>query len=85
MCPLFADSWFGISGSQRRYIGVMMLTLTPRYVRVMMCMYTHTHTPTLFLSFAFMSVFTKISCCQMSQELFPLTITFSSSCVWTLQ
>ncbi|XP_039096113.1 serine protease HTRA2, mitochondrial isoform X2 [Hyaena hyaena] len=23
------DSWFGISGSQRRYIGVMMLTLTP--------------------------------------------------------
>ncbi|CAO2605548.1 Serine protease HTRA2, mitochondrial [Lemmus lemmus] len=24
------NSWFGISGSQRRYIGVMMLTLTPR-------------------------------------------------------
>uniref|UniRef100_H0VM37 Serine protease HTRA2, mitochondrial n=1 Tax=Cavia porcellus TaxID=10141 RepID=H0VM37_CAVPO len=24
------SSWFGISGSQRRYIGVMMLTLTPR-------------------------------------------------------
>ncbi|KAM6180079.1 serine protease HTRA2, mitochondrial isoform 1-T1 [Erethizon dorsatum] len=23
------NSWFGISGSQRRYIGVMMLTLTP--------------------------------------------------------
>ncbi|XP_040849586.1 serine protease HTRA2, mitochondrial isoform X3 [Ochotona curzoniae] len=24
------NSWFGVSGSQRRYIGVMMLTLTPR-------------------------------------------------------
>nr|KAF6307959.1 HtrA serine peptidase 2 [Myotis myotis] len=24
------NSWFGTSGSQRRYIGVMMLTLTPR-------------------------------------------------------
>uniref|UniRef100_A0A8C6RQF8 Serine protease HTRA2, mitochondrial n=1 Tax=Nannospalax galili TaxID=1026970 RepID=A0A8C6RQF8_NANGA len=27
------NSWFGIGGSQRRYIGVMMLTLTPRYFR----------------------------------------------------
>lgn len=31
ICLFIIDSWFGISGSQRRYIGVMMLTLTPRY------------------------------------------------------
>lgn len=68
----FTDSWFGISGSQRRYIGVMMLTLTPRYVRGHdMCMYIGppvflmVDTPTLFLGFALMFVF-KISCCLLS-------------------
>ncbi|KAM9212291.1 serine protease HTRA2, mitochondrial isoform 3-T3 [Dugong dugon] len=30
------NSLFGVSGSQRRYIGVMMLTLTPRVVSVLM-------------------------------------------------
>lgn len=27
-----AGSWFGNAETKRRYIGVMMLTLTPRYV-----------------------------------------------------
>ena len=31
ICPSVTDSSSGISGSQRRYIGVMMLTLSPRY------------------------------------------------------
>lgn len=31
MYLLFPESWFGESGSKRRYIGVMMLTLTPRW------------------------------------------------------
>ena len=31
ICLFITDSWFGTSGSKRRYIGVMMLTLTPRY------------------------------------------------------
>ncbi|XP_073770663.1 serine protease HTRA2, mitochondrial-like [Danio rerio] len=28
----FSESWFGESGSKRRYIGVMMLTLTPSII-----------------------------------------------------
>lgn len=31
ICLFITGSWFGTSGSKRRYIGVMMLTLTPRY------------------------------------------------------
>lgn len=74
------------------YVSVVIYTYIYICIYIYTYTYIHTHTPThtpythpiLFLGFLSCLFFPKISCCLLSQALFPL-ITFSSHCIWIFQ